>query len=252
MTEFLVNSSEYSPILITSSSLHGYGVYAATSFRTCEEVYKEYPWQFLQTLPNKQNVLACGCCAKFLGSVGLQLRYLQKAISRNDIMLGILGEYSEFMRLSEIYPCVACCGELYCSEICREKHWSQRGHRLLCTGHIPDENAMDHPLVKFKMFCVESNEIFLMVADIIAQIISYGENMGTLNQEKAVLGCSQYDSYVRNIWWEAIKVPKGQIPSKFRKTLQELVKKAWIHFNTVFKLQERGLNDIFSEEWVAR
>jgi hypothetical protein len=250
MSEF-AGSSRDSPIFVSSSSLHGHGVYAGASFRSSQEVYKECPWHFLQTLPNKQNVLVCGCCSKFLGSVGIQIRYLQKAISRNDIMHGICSDYSEFEKLSDIFPCGACCGELYCSEICREKHWSQRGHRFLCTGHVSEENVLEDPLIQFKMFCIESNEIFLMVADIIAQIICCSENTEE-PRANIMLACSQYDSFVRNIWWEAIKAPKGQIPSKFRKTLQGLVSKAWTHLNILFKLQERGLHEILSEEWVAR
>ena len=42
------------------------------------------------------------------------------------------------------------CGELYCSAACRDVHWA-RGHRLLCVGPVPEEQAGTHPLVLYKM-----------------------------------------------------------------------------------------------------
>lgn len=252
MTEFLASNNN--SVFVSNSHLHGNGVYAAKSFSASEEIYQESPWHFLQTLPNRQNVLVCGNCTKFLGSVGLQMQYLQKSISRSDVMHGVQNAAKQFCSLSQICPCHACCGELYCSETCRDQHWSQRGHRYLCTGKITEEEAMEHPLILFKMFCVETNEIFLMVAEIIAQIISFGEAMGSsnLNLEKVSQACGQYESYVRNVWWDAIKPPKGQIPSKFRKTLQQLVKTAWKHIDSVFGLHNRGIAELLSEEWIAR
>ena len=88
-------------------------------------------------------------------------------------------------------PCRNRCGELFCSEQCESDLWLH-GHDLLCTGLIPDpaqeERVEDegsvsgdsgetskqdlHPLLKFKMHAVESNEIFLMVADLVAMVVS--------------------------------------------------------------------------------
>ena len=42
-------------------------------------------------------------------------------------------------------------------------------HNLLCVGLIPESEAHSHPLVGFKVHAVRTNEIFLLVADLIAK-----------------------------------------------------------------------------------
>jgi hypothetical protein len=44
---------------------------------------------------------------------------------------------------------------MYCSEACRDEHFSVRGHRLLCVGPVPEAEAAAHPLVQFKLHAGE-------------------------------------------------------------------------------------------------
>ena len=93
-------------------------------------------------------------------------------------------------------PCRNGCGEIFCSQECEKEMWSCGGHDLLCTGLIPepesktsddatgndnrrkdtdaDEDIHDelHPLLQFKVYAVQSNEIFIMVADLVAAVVS--------------------------------------------------------------------------------
>jgi len=240
-------------VIVSSSSLHGNGVYAKNVVNKDEQLFCEVPLHFLQSLPNRSHTLVCGSCSKFLGSVGLQIGYLQGHLTRNDIMLGVVGDSPQYEFLSDIVPCGSCCGELYCSEICQNAHFVCGGHKYLCTGNIGDEEAMDHPLIKFKIFAVETNEIFLMIADIIARALSFAEEVdGSVDFQKLSTYMSKYETFVRNIWWEAIKTPKKQVPSKFRKTLQKLVKDTSSHLDSVFNLTAKGLSTILGEEWIAR
>ena len=66
-----------------------------------------------------------------------------------------------------LYPCAHGCGELYCSEECRESSWLH-GHRLLCVGRCKDES---HPLYQFKVLALTHCESFSLSAQIIAHII---------------------------------------------------------------------------------
>jgi hypothetical protein len=66
-----------------------------------------------------------------------------------------------------LYPCAHGCGELYCSDACRECAWLH-GHRLLCVGRCKDET---HPLYQFKVLALTHSESFSLGAQILAQII---------------------------------------------------------------------------------
>lgn len=52
---------------------------------------------------------------------------------------------------------VIACGELYCSEECREQDF-RTGHRLLCVGPL---ETTEHPLYQFKMHALATNEVRL-------------------------------------------------------------------------------------------
>jgi hypothetical protein len=81
-------------------------------------------------------------------------------------------------------PCIGGCGEMYCSEKCRELAFSQYPphmhrlrfyvtpaiyHHLLCVGQI---SSTSHPLYRFKQHALETNELFILASQLIARIIS--------------------------------------------------------------------------------
>jgi hypothetical protein len=68
-----------------------------------------------------------------------------------------------------IHPCRKNCGEIYCSADCEHDFWHNGGHSLLCTGDIKVD---DHPLLDFKRHAMQHNEILLLVADVMARILS--------------------------------------------------------------------------------
>jgi hypothetical protein len=243
---------------IFSSPLHADGVKSTRSFTAGEVVYQETPMHFLQTIPNRHVVLACGCCSRFLGSVGLQMKYLEKQVNRNQLSEDVTAgdDLQVYAPLTgSIVRCSGKCGELYCSENCRETHWSKKGHKLLCTGFIPDDEAEDHPIFQFKMYAVSTNEIFLMIADIFAEVCVYCEthcDEGKTVEEVAQGFLGRYMSFVRQRWWDALQVPKGQKPIKFKKTLQKVVTECWELLSTALTLKERGLDGVLSADFLAR
>ncbi len=244
---------------IFASSLHADGVKANHCFETGEIVYREAPLHFLQTLPNRRVTLICGYCSKFLGSVGVQLKYLQKQINREELTTNTADALAKienhYQHLTDIFPCSGKCGELYCSEYCRDSHWDCKGHKLLCTGHIPDDDAEDHPLFQFKMYAVSTNEIFLMVADIFAEVCDNCEvEMAAAKPVDEVAKCylKRYENFVRKRWWDAVQAPRGQKPIKFKKTLQNLVTECWDLLSSALNLQDRGLDGILDVDFLAR
>lgn len=260
-------------IVAKSHSCQGEGLISTGEFVENDVVFSETPFLFLQSLPNRQHALVCSCCSRFLGSVGLQMKFLQKEITRQNLMEGIPTGFKEYKFLSDIIPCVLQCGELYCSEECKARHWSEKGHCMLCTGQI-DESQMDEsPLYQCKMFIVQSNEIFLLICDILAQWITRFEQLSESERQATIQNYSSrinlleemssigsfldpvqiFQEYVRNIWWEAIDLPKHPNKRKqLQKTLQTLVSDLWDHLDALFQLEEKGYHHIFSKEWIAR
>lgn len=124
---------------------------------------------------------------------------------------------------SPLIPCSQACGELYCSPSCRDEHWA-RGHRLLCVGPIPDDQAATHPLVLFKMHAVRTNEIFLLVADVVALILTQFEATGGVDLAGAM---APFRDFVQHPWWEVATNPDpGSDPVAFQAMLKGLVQEA--------------------------
>jgi hypothetical protein len=131
------------------SSLHGCGVQAVCEIQAGDTVLLEAPLHFLQTLPNRRSVIVCTACLMPLGSLATQLGVLQGSVSRENIIeecgsgnFPALADEDDF---AEMIPCITGCGEMYCSDKCREHHWSHKGHKLLCTGLIPERGRGASP-----------------------------------------------------------------------------------------------------------
>eukprot|EP01041_Mallomonas_annulata_P001861 gene1861-3608_t len=250
MSNFLEQTKEF---IVSKSDLHGDGVTAGHHFTEDEIILHEKPLLCLQSLPNRRDALVCRYCYRFIGTIAIQLDYLSKRIDRQS---DFSNDYEDnvYTVLSPIVKCESNCGELYCSQSCRLNHFKE-GHSLLCTGHIEEENAADHPLIKFKTHSIETNEIFLLVADIFAKICLTIENNNQSSISKDDLinkALEPYEGYVRQLWWDAAVAKDKDEPEGLRMTLQTLVKESWSLLSICLNLQERDLNEILSEEYMAR
>ena len=206
-------------------------------------IFNEAPLNFLQSIPNKQDVLVCAGCYRFLGSVDTQVKLLQKSISRGEGLLSTAD--------SSLLSCL--CGEIYCSDECKACHFN-RGHKFLCTGHLSEEEAIKSPLVKFKVHAVQTNEIFLLVADIFAAIIASIE--GGVSTSEAIL---PWSNYVRNMWHTVAVEKPSQRSSKSGKkagslsdTLCALISDSYALLGDALQLRARGLEVALSEEYFSR
>jgi len=66
------------------------------------------------------------------------------------------------------------CGEVYCSEACREAHF-HHSHNLMCVGPI---QQADHPLVKFKFFAIEHADTLLLAGQVLAHLVNRAKACG--------------------------------------------------------------------------
>ena len=221
---------------------------------------------FLQSIENRADNLTCGQCHGFVGTLSMQEDALLRRLNRQDLAelekrSGDLrhGDNFEDVYLRPIVNCKERCGEIYCSEGCAEQHW-RKGHCLLCTGALEE----DAPLVQFKIYAMESNEIFLMAADHFASICAEVDARliyitGLTDEEKRRVAettarevAEPYSSFVRSLWWDAAVAPEGTDPEQLRASLVEMVEIAWNLLADALNLEARGLSSFLSAEYLSR
>ena len=207
----------------------------------------------LQSLPNRSDALVCGHCFRFLGSVGMQLGILSRQVNRLNCEQLLMASRPGDEALSDVISCGYHCGELYCSEQCRNAHW-QRCHSLLCTGCVSEDAAGHSPLIAFKQYAVSTNEILLMVGDQFAEIFSHpaiaagGDDCQVVARELV----RPFENYVHQLWWDAAVAPEGTDQDELTASLREIVVTAWGHLNALFGITSRNLQSVLSAEFVSR
>lgn len=244
---------------VFKSPLHGDGVKTPRSIAKDEVLYVEAPALHLQSINNRQDALVCSHCSRFIGSVELQLDFLQKKTDRlrlsDQSSMAALDERqkSAICHLSDVCPCMLSCGELYCGEMCRRMHWELKGHSILCTGQLTEETVAVSPLYQFKLFSIQTNEIFLLIAEIIAEICATQDRNGSEGLAACNDAVNRFSSFVQNPWWEvATATKKGKVKAKLEKSLKGLVKDAHELLQDVFHLEDRGLSSLINEDFISR
>lgn len=206
----------------------------------------ERPLLCLQTLTNRPHVLACAYCFAFVGNEVTSLGVLNKTLSRQGIVEGLQAGDTVVSVGHGLVSCQGFCGEVYCSPDCMSAHWSN-GHSLLCTGTIAEDDALTSPLIHFKSHAVATNEIFLLVAELFARVCACADRGGAVEELLRPL-----EEYVRQQWWEAAVAPVDVDPVGFRRDLAGLVQDSWALLERTLRLEERGLHQILSAEYMSR
>lgn len=127
-------------------------------------IWKETPAVSIQSFPNLSSVASCGRCFTAIGTVEQQLR-LATGVQDVPSLLGAAEETP--CGPAHSVPCSGGCSIQYCSEKCASDDWKSN-HCLLCVGPLTDAS---HALLRFKTFCMEHNEIFLMAAKVYAKLL---------------------------------------------------------------------------------
>eukprot|EP00978_Attheya_sp_CCMP212_P025350 scaffold81381_cov57-Attheya_sp.AAC.7 len=164
---------------------------ATSNIAKGQVILTERPLLALQSVGNSPYTLVCRNCRAFVGGPQLSLGLCSGRIDRQSLL--------DKHKCNNVVPCRHACGEVFCSEQCEKDMFEWGGHEWLCTGLIPEpeEEANDkteedkqdqvkqnnddddegekkklHPLLEFKLHAVQNNEIFLLVADLIASVVS--------------------------------------------------------------------------------
>ena len=218
-------------------------------------IFAEKPLLCLQSVGNAHaGALTCRCCRCFVGGPNLSLAVASGRVKREQAIDYWEAEIRAGRSASleqgsvdgagrddayAIVPCRNNCGELFCSAKCEEDTWTVGGHCLLCTGLIPESGEGGvgsdqlHPLLKFKIHAVQSNEILLMVADLIASVISTLRRRMDLEEEQGdpTAGnnaplptldeiIAPYLDFTMVPWWKVATAPLLSSPIGFSEAAQ--------------------------------
>jgi len=239
-------------ITVYHSNLHGDGVKTLKKINKNDIIFKEKPMCCLQSIPNRQDAICCSYCYRFIGNINIQLKILKKEIDRkqlvNDYINDVNGSNDSSEILSNvILPCQSNCGTLYCSEKCRDSHLI-KSHKYLCTGNINDDDADSSCLVQFILHSIETNEIFLLVADVFARICCDIDD--GLSVENAL---RPWQGYCRNRWEDVAKSnDTEQSPEEFADTLRTLTMESWELLCDAFDLKSKNLDTVLDEDFMSR
>jgi hypothetical protein len=217
-----------------------------------ELIFVERPLLSLQSIGNAhQGALCCRCCRSFVGGPDLAIAVASGKIDREhiwefhkenmeDLTPSCDTETSTATDNYRMVPCRNGCGEIFCSQDCEEEMWCCGGHDLLCTGMIPEpENKSSdetngeaeicdqlHPLLQFKVFAVQNNEIFIMVADLIAAVVSIRRQQIAFDRKNQAASVdinsevtlkellAPYLDFTLVPWWEVATAPLISDPMK--------------------------------------
>jgi len=201
------------------SPLHENGIKSLRNWREGDVVFSEIPRYIQQTVENRKVAFTCGYCNSFLGSARHQIEFLLGSFSRTSLCQ---------VNVDWCVPCNSMCGEFYCTGRCRDLHWDDGCHHILCTGAIRDDEAESHPLIKFKIHSIQTNEVFLLVADVFASICRETDKIRvqspTMDINSAIsIAIQPLDQYVRQLWWDAAVPPSRSNKRDFSNTLKSLV-----------------------------
>eukprot|EP00026_Physarum_polycephalum_P006391 Phypoly_transcript_06433.p1 GENE.Phypoly_transcript_06433~~Phypoly_transcript_06433.p1 ORF type:complete len:455 (+),score=67.98 Phypoly_transcript_06433:59-1366(+) len=179
----------------------GRGLFAEKDFEANDVVLVDKSLIAMQHVKNRMVAITCANCFRFLGSLEYQLAHLTKFCSMKPVsksfrfpaIPGVPQEQDPFFT-TQIVDCPGNCGEKYCSNECQQQAFSQH-HQLLCVGPINDHF---HPLVLFKKYAIENNEIFLLAAQMIVRIILHYRNTGSRE------GTDILSMFQHKAWWDVV------------------------------------------------
>ena len=180
-------------------------------------VFKERPLVFAQS--NKQEVPVCHHCGQFVGSLetiaelaaGIQTR--AELTDEPNLSLKGIPWCKKLPSHAALLSCTRGCGEIYCSSSCRDRDMVE-GHQFLCTGPCQE----DDPLITFILHAMETNDIFLMAAKVVAHVVALFES-NSENEERALL---PFKYFKRDLWENVV----GLVDEELSAAVRELAKVA--------------------------
>jgi hypothetical protein len=110
-------------------------------------------------------------------------------------------------------------------------------------------------LYAFKVFAIQTNEIFLLVAEILSRLCISADRriaQGMPLLEALHFVTQPFHSFVRNLWWDVAIPPKTTDRSEFIETLKTLVQDCWDLLDDVLKITAKGYDVVLNAEYISR
>lgn len=162
----------------------GLGLFATASHAPDAEVFYDMPLFVMQHTGNRRVVAACANCCAFVGPLHAQLETIfgeARFAPLLQTLSGVGDRWQVPLTPAGVAPgagshvrCLLGCGELYCSENCRDAHF-RHSHNILCVGPVSNE---DDPLLKFKYHALEHSDTLLLAAQAMAFLINRARAAG--------------------------------------------------------------------------
>ena len=145
------------------------------AFKAGDVLWMERPAVALQSLHNIGEIKTC---ARSFQAIGTFEEQMQRVLEP-------FGETVRFELRHNLAPkqtaCSGGCGLEYLDPQNAQQDWDL-GHALLCVGQV---SSNDHPLIQFKRFAIEHNEIYLLAAKVYAK----GKKRSSRQQKFSHLCC---------------------------------------------------------------
>ena len=190
-------------VQVVGSGDRGDGCVATRKLQAGDTVCVNRPKLGRQTPESRRAVLACGNprCISPIGPPAVRLELLAGRCSRATLAGVHGGSVAAELAAAGCRWCAGGCGECYCSDGCQVD--AAPAHKLLCVGLVPDGQP-DHPILKFKMHALQTNEAFLLAADAVTHVISE-----SVAKDGAAKTSAQAVERSAKIWLELF-VPRGE------------------------------------------
>jgi len=217
----------------------GRSLVATRDISAGEVIVREQPAVLLQARQNARQVLACGVCGRYVGTLMDQLQALMRQPAPSTIAtLPVLS--AEDATLSQLVRCTRSatgCPERYCSEAHRTHAWNS-GHRMLCLGSSAaalsstssaasesrdskrakkqpaaaaaaaaaassasdmSSPAAQHPFAEFLEHAASQHEFFLAAAQVAAQVVQTVAD-GVAEAD----AMKPWNEYEQRPWWDVV------------------------------------------------
>ncbi|KDO21718.1 hypothetical protein SPRG_13134 [Saprolegnia parasitica CBS 223.65] len=176
------------PIRYGMTASKGKALFATKSFGPGEPLFHEMPFVSMQHIPNQSLVQGCENCHVIVGSIEQQLAHVL------HVEVGAVPPLPNQLvgKVPVNGKCTCACGAIYCSPTCRSAAW-ERYHCALCTGHP------DTPMHDFLQHAIDTNEIFLLAAQVLGRIcVAYAKDQDLAAARRPV------DMFCKLPWWEVV------------------------------------------------
>jgi Cupin-like domain/SET domain len=203
---------------VDSDDERGRHLVANSSLEKGRLVLAERPLLALPSLDNIRYHATCHGCLAFVGGPHATLQRRWRGIIVNQVASNNHAKAAAAVSLLSdaeddytVIPCRHGCGHVYCSTECERDTWSGH-HYCLCTGKCENDDA---PLVRFKRFAVETNEILLLVAEwwvaqhttaLLVLRDAASDDPTAIRHHQA----SSYTDFTMNPWWDILTAEQAK------------------------------------------